>query len=59
MDCAPNENAKKALKKCLAYQQLAFDKAKSDSKNVQEEKKILADFFFELASYYDLYEKNN
>lgn len=38
---------------------MVFDKSKTEGKNVMEEKKRLADEFFELANYYNVYEKNN
>lgn len=46
LDWSPNDGAKKALKKCLNYQQLVFEKAKTDGKNSLEEKRILANYFY-------------
>ena len=36
LDYSPNDNARKSIKKCLAFQQRVLEKAKSDGGNVTE-----------------------
>lgn len=58
LDYSPNDNARKSIKKCLAFQQRVLEKAKSEGGNVTEERQKLADLFYEVASYTNNYEKS-
>jgi hypothetical protein len=55
LDYSPNDNARKSIKKCLTFQQRVFDQAKTEGGNVTEERKTLADLFYEVASYTNNY----